>query len=97
MNIEEVTLNAIERIEQLDRDITALDEAIAETYKVVEKVERNMKKRKEGIHDKVCCYCGVVFGEIKANNLPLGIVSHGICPSCLPIAEKELQKSLAKK
>lgn len=97
MTIEEATLNAIDRIAQLDQDISELDTAIADTYKIVAKVERNMRQRKDGLHDKVCCYCGVVFGEIKADNLPLGLVSHGICPSCVPVAEKELQKALAKK
>lgn len=97
MKIEKAMLNAIERISEIDRSISELDKAIADTYKIVAKVERNMRQRKDGLHDKVCCYCGIVFGEIKADNLPLGLVSHGICPSCVPIAEKEFQKALAKK
>ena len=96
MTTEESTLNAIERIGKLDRDISELDKAIICTRDVISKVERNMHQRKEGLHDKVCCYCGIVFGEIYAPNVPAGVASHGICPACTPRAEMELQGYLAR-
>lgn len=47
---------------------------------------------------KVCCYCKVVYGHITPaiGNLPKDAVTHGICPKCMPIAEKELARVIER-
>lgn len=40
----------------------------------------------------VCAWCGKRIGEKQADNLPLGSVSHGICPDCYKKQLEQLPK-----
>lgn len=49
---------------------------------------------------KVCCYCRRKYGDVPDDPPSLntkGLVSHGICPDCVPRANAEVDAAIAKR
>ena len=47
---------------------------------------------------RICCYCKRVYGNAlkRPPGTRPGTVSHGICPDCAPIADREADRAIAK-
>lgn len=72
-------------IGKTDHDIHEVEVSVALLKETMDGIE------KRHTHDKVCMYCRRVYGSFVAYNLEPGLVSHGVCPDCVPRAEKQMK------
>lgn len=72
-------------IGKTDKDIHEVEVSVSVLKSTMDEID------KRHTHDKVCMYCGKVYGSFVAYNIKPGLASHGVCPVCEPIIMEELR------